>query len=242
LSIRKDFAAAHALLANMRLLVELDFKGADDAIHKAIQSEPENLYVVRIRGLISRALGRYPESEEMYRRVIGIDPLNLSAYTGLGNTSWFSGRLDEAESYYRKVLELSPQAVGVHANLGLVLLGQGRIEDARAEAEHEMASTWAGWARAIIQNAAGRVDEAEKILDEYIRENREQGAFQIAEVYASMRRPDLAFEYLEHALAVRDSGICGIAFSPLLRPLHSDARWQPLLRRIGIPEEYWPKG
>jgi TolB-like protein/Flp pilus assembly protein TadD len=241
LSIRNDFASAHALLANMRLVVEFDFKGADEAIHKALASEPENLQALLQYGLISRSLGRFAESLDMYRRAIGIDPLNLRAYGGLGNTSWISGRLDEAESYYRKVLELSPQAAGVHANLGLVLLGQGRIEDARAEAEHEMTSTWGGWARAIIENAAGRVDEAEKILDEYIRENREQGAFQIAEVYASMRRPDLAFEYLEHALAVRDAGICGIAFSPLLRPLHSDVRWQPLLHKIGIPEEYWPK-
>ena len=55
-----------------------------------------------------------------------------------------------------------------------------------------------------------------------------------------MGRLDNAFEYLEHALAVRDPGISGIVASPHLRSLHPDARWQPLLRKIGIPEEYWP--
>ena len=56
-----------------------------------------------------------------------------------------------------------------------------------------------------------------------------------------MERPDEAFEYLELALSKRDPGVSIIVVSPHLRPLHSDARWQPLLRKIGIPEEYWPK-
>ena len=55
-----------------------------------------------------------------------------------------------------------------------------------------------------------------------------------------MGRTDEAFEYLEFAFTVRDSGIASIVASPLLTPLHSDARWQPLIRKIGIPEEYWP--
>jgi TolB-like protein/tetratricopeptide (TPR) repeat protein len=241
LSIRSDFAAAHALLAHMRLVVEFDLKGADEAIHRALESEPENLHAIIACGLISRDLCRFAESEEMYRRVVEIDPLDLRAYRGLGGSLWFSGRPDAAERGFRKALELSPQQSSVPAFLSLVLLDLGRIEEARAQAGNEPAGSWRGWAQAIIENAAGRRDEAERILDEFIRENREIGAFQIAEVYASMGRTDEAFEYLEFAFTVRDSGIASIVASPLLKPLHSDARWQPLIRKIGIPEEYWPK-
>jgi adenylate cyclase len=241
LAIRNDFAAAHALLANLRLGVDFDFKGADEAIHYAIQSEPENLHALRICGLISRALGRPSESEGMYRRVIEIDPLNLSAYAGLGATLWFSGRLVEAESCYRKVLELSPKTISVPAFLSLVLLGQGRIDDAKTEVENETTATWGGWAKAIIEHAAGRPDKADEILKEYIPEFRDTGAFQIAEVYAAMGRADDAFEYLDLGLALRDPGMCTILASPQLQSLRADARWQPLLRKIGIPEEFWPK-
>lgn len=240
LSIRNNFAAAHALSANIRLSVEYDFKGADEAIHKALESEPENLLALRTCGLISRNLGRLAESEEMYRRVTEIDPLNLSAFLGLGSTLWLSGRLNEAENYLRKAMELSSKTIYVHAFLSLVLLEQGRIENARAEADNETTATWGGWAKAIIENAAGQPDKAERILVGYIPEFRDDGAFQIAEIYAAMRRPDLAFEYLEHALAVRDPGLSSIVASIHLRSLHSDVRWQPFLRKIGIPEEYWP--
>jgi hypothetical protein len=138
-------------------------------------------------------------------------------------------------------MELSSQTLYVHGFLSLVLLEQGRIENARAEAENEPTATWRGWAKAIIENAAGRPEEADRLLVEYTSEFRDEGAFQIAEIYALMGRADTAFEYLEHALEVRDLGVSSILSSPHLKPLHSDARWQPLLRKIGIPEEYWPK-
>jgi tetratricopeptide (TPR) repeat protein len=186
-------------------------------------------------------VGRFAESAEMYRRVVGIDPLNVSAYRGLGNTLWYAGKLDEAENSYRKASELARQTISAHAFLGLILLQRGRIEEARTEAASETDVAWRGWARAIIEFAAGRTADAEKILDEYIPEIRETAAFQIAEIYASMGRAEEAFEYLELSLATRDPGTSGIVASPLLRPLHTDARWHPLLRKIGIPEEYWPK-
>ena len=242
LSIRNNFAPAHALLANIRLSGEYDFKGADEAIHMALESEPENLLALRTCGLISRNLGRFAESEKMYRRVTDIDPLNLSAHIGLGSTLWLSGRLDEAENYLRKAMELSSQAIYVHAFLGLVLLEQGRIEEARAEADKELTGAWGPWARTIIEHTAGRSEEAERILAEYISQFRDEAATQIAEIYARMGRADTAFDYLEHSLDVRDPGLSAILASQFLQPLHSDARWQPLLRKIGIPEEYWPTG
>ena len=241
LSITNDFAAAHALLARILIVVEFDFTGAYEAAHMAVKSEPENPYALHACGLISRALGRYAESEKMYRRVTEIDPLNLGAYGGLGATLWFSGRLDEAESCYRKVLELSSHSISMPAFLSLVLLEQGRIEEARAEADKETTPTWKGWAKAIIENAAGRPDEARKLLDEYIQEFSDTGQIQIAEIYSKMGLPDKAFEHLELALATRDPGIGGMVSSPLFRPLYSDARYKPFLRKIGIPEEYWPK-
>jgi TolB-like protein/Flp pilus assembly protein TadD len=241
LSISDDLASAHALLAYLLLLVEFDFTGSYRVIHKALESEPDNTYVLLTCGMISRRIGRFAEAVEIFRRVIAKDPLNVGAYVGLGTTFWHSGRLDEAEDCLRKALELSQSAVTVPAFLSLVLLGQGRIEESRAEVKNETVRVWSDWAQAIIETAAGRTDEAEAILDGYIREHREAGALQIAEIYAAMKRPDEAFEYLELALSKRDPGISIIVVSPHLKPLHSDSRWQPLLRRVGIPEEYWPE-
>jgi TolB-like protein len=240
LSIRGDLASAHALVAYLLLLVEFDFTGSYRAIHKALESEPDNTYVLLTCGMISRRVGKFAEAAEIFRHVIETDPLNVGAYVGLGTTFLHSGRLDEAEDCLRKALELSHSAVTVPAFLSLVLLGQGRIEEARAEVKNETVRVWRDWAQAIIETAADRPNEAETILDGYIREHREAGALQIAEIYAAMERPDEAFEYLELALSKRDPGISSIVVSPYLRPLYPDPRWQPLLRKIGIAEEYWP--
>jgi hypothetical protein len=77
-------------------------------------------------------------------------------------------------------------------------------------------------------------------VDALIREYREDAAFQIAEVYSKMGESDKAFEFLDIAVDT-DPGISEILVSLQLRALHTDPRWEPLLRKIGIPEEYWPK-
>ncbi len=42
--------------------------------------------------------------------------------------------------------------------------------------------------------------------------------------------------WLERAYDERDPGLSGAKGNPYLAPLHSDPRFQDLLRRIGFPE------
>ena len=241
LSISSDFAGGHALMARVRASLDFDLGGAAESIRKAIELEPRNVSVLLAAGPVMRVLGRFADSAKMYRQVMAVDPLNVAAYRGLAVTLWHAGLLDEAEDSSRKALELWPKNVYTTAQLSLILLDQGRTDEARAVAADEPADVWRSWARAIVENAAGRLDEAEKILAEYIGEHREECAFQIAEIYATMGRADEAFEYIELAVNSHDSGATHIVCSSLLKPLHSDARWHPLLRKIGVPEEYWPR-
>jgi hypothetical protein len=47
---------------------------------------------------------------------------------------------------------------------------------------------------------------------------------------------DEAFKWLERAIDLRDPGRFTAKVSPLLKPLHADPRWQPLLKKIGFPD------
>jgi hypothetical protein len=62
----------------------------------------------------------------------------------------------------------------------------------------------------------------------------EDGASQIAQVYAVRGEVDRAFEWLEHAYRQRDPGLASIKSSPHLRSLASDPRWSSFLLKMGF--------
>jgi hypothetical protein len=64
------------------------------------------------------------------------------------------------------------------------------------------------------------------------------GHFNITCVHAVRGDADTAFTWLDKAVAMHDTQVPYIMNEILLRPLHNDPRWLPLLRRPGrAPEQ-----
>ena len=61
-------------------------------------------------------------------------------------------------------------------------------------------------------------------------------AYQIAEVYASRKEADRAFEWLDRAHDQRDAGAAWTRVDPYFRWLHADPRWDAFLRKVGMKE------
>jgi hypothetical protein len=87
---------------------------------------------------------------------------------------------------------------------------------------------------AIVLDAMGRREESAAALRSLIEKFGEEGASQIAEVFAKTGDVDSAFEWLERAYTVGDPGIAEAKCSPLLRPLHRDKRWPVFLAKLGF--------
>ena len=66
---------------------------------------------------------------------------------------------------------------------------------------------------------------------------RDFAAFQIAEAYAGWGDRNGAFEWLDIAFRQRDAGLQILKTTRSLEPLHSDARWQPLLRKMKLADD-----
>jgi hypothetical protein len=60
-------------------------------------------------------------------------------------------------------------------------------------------------------------------------------AYLIATVYAGLGDKESAFHWLESAMKQRDCQIPVLKVDPLFESLHSDPRFNELLRRIGLP-------
>jgi len=90
------------------------------------------------RGMALKQMLRLSESEDCYRRLIGIKPDCAEAYANLGNILKDSARLNEAESCYRMALNIAPHLAVVHFNLGALLQEASRLDEAEISYQHAL--------------------------------------------------------------------------------------------------------
>ena len=100
-----------------------------------------------------------------------------------------------------------------------------------------LGSSWTDIPLAHAYSAAGKKAEADKILRGLVSKSRETSItpFTMATIYAGLGENDKAFEFLEKAYSEKSLDFSWPLQSDLLLDsLHSDPRFQMLLRRIGI--------
>lgn len=113
-------------------------------------------------------LGKFPEAEAAYRKVIELDPKYALAWNSLGELlTTHLGRHEEAEAAYRKAIELDPEFALAWNSLGSLLTAPlGRHEEAEAayrkaiEFDQEFAWSWSNLG-GLLTCHLGRHEEAE---------------------------------------------------------------------------------
>ena len=150
--------------------------------------------------------------------------------------SWYhrAGRLKEAESTFRKVLKLNAQYPGVYHGISLLYLDTNP-QAALAEIKCETEPLWRDQGLALGHYAAGKKKEADVLLVDFIEDFQTTAAFQIAEIYAFRGEADKAFEWLERAYQLRDSGLSEMKGDPLLRNIEHDPRYAAFLKKMKLP-------
>ena len=83
---------------------------------------------------------------------------------------------------------------------------------------------------------SGRRREAQKALDELkqLAERRYVPAYEVAAIYVGLGDESQAFAQLEKAYQEHSGWLVYLKVDPRLDSLHSDPRFQDLLRRIGL--------
>ena len=90
---------------------------------------------------------------------------------------------------------------------------------------------------ALAYHAAGRRRDSDEALARLVEGGRQLWPYGIASTCAYRGERDEAFRWLERAYAVRDTDLHTFVFGdPLLAPLHTDARWAVLMRKMNLPE------
>lgn len=149
----------------------------------------------------------YPALIEASRRGLLLDPKDSGQHFYLGVGYERTGKLQEAISEYQKAMEISDGSQGLAVAL------------------------------AHAYSAAGRKAAAEKILRDLEHKSKQTSVspYTMATIYAGLGEKDKAFDFLEKAYAEKSLDFpLPLQSDLLLDSLHSDPRFQNLLRRIGL--------
>ena len=131
-------------------------------------------------------------------------------------------------------MEIDPDFSLAHVNLARVEMHDGRLDQALAQTREIHDRAWQLFAIALVQYSLNHPQESQQALDEIIRTEAGDEAYQIAEIYASRGEKDQAFTWLDRAYAQHDGGLTAVKVDRLLQSLRADPRYTVFLRKMNL--------
>ena len=238
LQLAPKLAKAHIAQGVVQETFDSDVQGALREYRRAAALAPKDVYVIRFMAGRQQMLGQWEVAEASARQLVALDPLQPAVYLLLATSLNLSGRPAEAEAALRKVLDLQPKIAAIRADLAQTIAKQGRGKEAVQMAEQEPDPFWRIWGLALVHELNGERAESQKYLDQMIKENADDSAVQIAQVYAARKQPEEMFRWLAHAKKTKDPGMHQLQMIQFLIDYKADPRYQALLREYRLfPED-----
>jgi TolB-like protein/DNA-binding winged helix-turn-helix (wHTH) protein/Tfp pilus assembly protein PilF len=147
---------------------------------------------------------RYDDAIQQSRKTMGLDPFFPVAHYVLGQAYVQKRMYPQGVAELQKAIDLSPESTAYQSNLAYAYAESGRQKEARA----------------ILDNLKNRSNSGLS------------NAPEIALVYVGLKQNDAAMIWLEKAFKERFNP--GVLLRPAFDPLRNDAKFQDLLRRIGL--------
>lgn len=233
LALDDESAEAHEAMSFVCAALELRMRDGLPHIRRAHELAPSNSAIVTSAAVWEMLFGNFDRAIELCKSATELDPLNPWAFRELGRIFTYAGRGNEAWTALTRALEMSPDMATIHTGLSWVAFLKGSFEEAKTLIAKEKVAGYRFCSLALIEHELGNRSESDRYLEALIAEGL-NWAFQVTIVHAYRGELDKAFEWLEKAYEVRDAGVPLTKVSPFLKPMHSDSRWLPFLKKIGL--------
>jgi TolB-like protein/DNA-binding winged helix-turn-helix (wHTH) protein len=240
LALDDSLAEAHASLAFALDLYGWDWETAETEYKRAIQLDPGYATAHQWYSWHLMMMGRNSEGILELAKAESLDPLSLIISADMADALCVARRYDEAVQKSEKTLEMDPNFAVGHYELGQALVQKHIYDEAIVEFQRAIElsghsgafDSYLGYAYAM----SGRKEEAFKIVSELeVRHDQNPSAdADIALIYVGLGDWDRAMISLNKACEARFKA--SILLRPAFDPLRSDARFQDLLRRVGLPQ------
>jgi len=150
-----------------------EFGHAEGLCRALLQKYPNDVNVLGLRGAVLIKLDRLEDAEESLRKTIRLAPTFAKPHEDLGLVLIRLKRPAEAANVLRTAVRLDPELELAWFNLGkaLAMLGFGKEADEAYEKSFSLNPERKKLAYAAEHQKEGRLDEAEKLYREVIRDN-----------------------------------------------------------------------
>jgi serine/threonine-protein kinase len=228
---------------------ERDWVGADRAWRIAESAPDRDIQpeLLLTHALASWALGDTGQALRLVRRARLIDPLTPGFLLHEASYLLSAGQADVAGARCLSVIDTHPGKPAAYFMLAEVRRAQGRFDEAIAARRkaHALQDDSDDELDAALSGAAGeegylRIERtAVERLELRTLKQRARRAYaspiDFARAYARLDETDLAFEYLDRALAERSPGLVFLNVDRAWDAIRSDARFAAAVKRVALP-------
>ena len=236
-SLDPSSAEAHNAMAYALLYTDWDFAGSEREFRRAIELNPNLATAHQWYAELLSVLGRHPEALAQMYSALRLDPATPVMYHQLGQILRNAGRYQDSLEAFQHALALNSafreSLIGLAGDYNYL----GRRDDwahTLRQSEKIDCDRRCMIATEEIIRAVERHEPQQRL--EGIRRRVGRPAFYEAQVYAVEGDKDHAFQKLSEAYRQHDSDLLSLKVTPEFAPLHSDPRYQGLLKHIGFPQ------
>ena len=241
LELKPDSPDAHAALGIVKLVYDWDWKGAQQELSQAHAIDSPAIESFSCALHYADPLGRNQDAIAALQSAVAAEPQSLPSNLELGCASYYGRRYDQAVRQFRGTLALYPNHAGALFYLGRALVQQDQLPTAIAQLQDAKRSS-ADWPPIVSElgyaNArAGHRKEALAALEELRVQSAHRfvDPYLLAAVHMGLGDKNATIAALHHAVEERSGWLPWLKVEPKWDPLHGDARFNELLRRVGLP-------
>ncbi len=243
LELDDSLAEAHAGVGWFRMMLDWDWRGADQELKRALALNPGSVRAHGLYGFVLIALSRFDEAAAQMRRGQELDPLSWGSNVWLPSPAYNAGHYDESIDLARGILAKSTNFYPVCGVLGRAYLQKRMFKEALAQFEVMQAHPGLGWDIQTQANLAltyalsGNRAEALKLLDQLKDKTHHTylPAYEIAIVYTGLGEKEQALAWLAQAEEDRSGPIYLVKVEPIFSSLRSEPRFHELLKKMNFP-------
>ncbi len=240
LELDDTLGEAHSTLGFCRLLFDWNFAGAEREYKRAIELSPNYANAHDGYSFYLKATGQHEAAIQSCQRAQELDPLSMFATLSLGWAYYFARDYNRALIQARKVLDMDANFGFAYWHAGKTYLQKGMFTEAVASLRQALNLiggtppfiSFLGHAYA----RAGKHREARQMLTQLQRLAKKQyvSSYFLAIIHLGLGEMDEAFTWLEQAYEERSGFLAFIGVEPMLDDLRGDARFEDLLKRVGL--------
>jgi TolB-like protein/DNA-binding winged helix-turn-helix (wHTH) protein/Tfp pilus assembly protein PilF len=241
LQLDDSVAEAHNSMAATYLFYRWNWKEAEKESRRAIELNPNFAEAYHLYAYVLLAMNRNDEAVAAQRTSQELDP--FARPWALGYVLACAGKYEEASREFRQRIEALPRNAGLRYDFAQSLSVQGKEQESMeqfAEALRLGGEEKAAGEVLIAYRKGGNRGIQEWRLASLKQMARKQyvSPLEFASACARLGQNDEVFRWLEKAFDDHVPLLVRIQQDPDLNSLHSDPRYQVLIKRIGLPASF----